>query len=282
MNLYTIPGSIILVLLIFIVIGGALLNKVKNIPGFYKTLIGVVVLNLILTTITPEWSLLNLVSLERISSTNQAAKDLWGIRGQIGDIMSGHFAALAFIALLITIDQMKQSLQKQKDAIKIQEDYFKKQEYENHFFRLYDEFINAKKNIDDKKIFESYNDAIRDENITNIKNFKTSIYTQRDYPKSFFNLLEFIMNYIDNNVTDKYKYEFLIKNRLSNVDLIYIALHDICNNNNINILLNKLHIFENLDVDDDEIIQPIILLIDYDPLQYKLQKYKFSELEDEG
>lgn len=58
--------------------------------------------------------------------TNSVA-DKWAIRGQIGDIMSGHFSALAFLAVALSIvyqieanKQMRESIEKQENAIKLQ------------------------------------------------------------------------------------------------------------------------------------------------------------------
>lgn len=51
--------------------------------------------------------------------------DKWAIRGQIGDIMSGHFSALAFLAVALSIvyqieanKQMRESIEKQENALK--------------------------------------------------------------------------------------------------------------------------------------------------------------------
>ncbi|MCG3670729.1 hypothetical protein L5F33_10670 [Aliarcobacter butzleri] len=53
--------------------------------------------------------------------------DKWAIRGQIGDIMSGHFSALAFLAVALSIiyqieanKQMRESIKKQENAIELQ------------------------------------------------------------------------------------------------------------------------------------------------------------------
>ena len=52
------------------------------------------------------------------------AIDKWAIRGQIGDIMSGHFSALAFLAVALSIiyqseanQQMRKSIDKQEEAL---------------------------------------------------------------------------------------------------------------------------------------------------------------------
>lgn len=53
--------------------------------------------------------------------------DTWALRGQIGDILSGHFSALAFLAVALSIilqnqanKQMRESIDKQEKAIKLQ------------------------------------------------------------------------------------------------------------------------------------------------------------------
>lgn len=105
-------------LLVFVVLGGALINQIKNIPSIYKFLIYIILLNLLLTILSPKISLFSLLAYESIGTNNPI--DFWSIRGQIGDLLAGHFAALAFIGLLINITQMKTSLEKQDKAIKIQ------------------------------------------------------------------------------------------------------------------------------------------------------------------
>ena len=45
------------------------------------------------------------------------------------------------------------------------------------------------------------------------------------------------------------------------VDLVYIALHDVCENDNyFSKIFKELDIYENFDTDDSEILQEIILL----------------------
>lgn len=62
------------------------------------------------------------------------AIDLWAIRGQIGDIMSGHFSALAFLAVALSIiyqseanEQMRESIDKQEKAIQQQDTSIERQ-----------------------------------------------------------------------------------------------------------------------------------------------------------
>jgi len=65
----------------------------------------------------------------------------WAVRGQIGDILAGHFSALAFFAIALSIyfqsegnnklqksiEQQEDSINQQKDALKIQSDALKAQ-----------------------------------------------------------------------------------------------------------------------------------------------------------
>ncbi len=265
-------GFQVLTVLVFIIIGGALINQIKNIPVGYRFIIIVILLNLLLTSISPTWSILNIFSLDNM--INKTSTDYWSIRGQIGDVLSGHFAALAFIALLITISKMQESITKQDEAIKMQQKYIKKQEFENHFFKLYDEFELELKYIKKEAIFESYSHQIGNDKITNIEKFKEWIYLRKNYPKSYFNLLNFALKYIYENQKDDNTYKFLIKNKLSNLDLTYIALHDICrDDNNFSTLLKELDIYEDFDIEDDDIINEILLLKDYSSLKNKLKIY---------
>jgi len=262
----------VLTVLVFIVIGGALINQIKNIPIGYRFIIIIILLNLLLTSISPTWSILNIFSLDNM--INKTSTDYWSIRGQIGDVLSGHFAALAFIALLISISKMQESITKQDEAIKMQQKYIKKQEFENHFFKLYDEFELELKYIKKEGIFKKYSHQIRDIEITNIKKFNEYIYLGKNYPKSYFNLLIFVLKYIYENQKDNNTYKFLIKNKLSNLDLTYIALHDMCkNDNNFSTLLKELDIYEDFNIEDDDIINEIPLLKDYSLLENKLKKY---------
>lgn len=57
-----------------------------------------------------------------LSSISNNSSEAWAIRGQIGDILSGHFSALAFLAVVYTIllqqaqnKQMQNSIKKQEE-----------------------------------------------------------------------------------------------------------------------------------------------------------------------
>ncbi len=149
-----------------------------------------------------------------------------------------------------------------------QKEYFKKQEFENHFFKLYDEFKLEQENIHQSKIFEQYNNQVHDDNITNLNVYKEWVFSRIDYPKSYFNLLEFLLAYIHKNQQIG-QYNFFIKNKLSNLDLAYIALNDMCVKKNN--LPMQLDIYEHFDKEDDDIIDLIFILKDYPPLKKQIE-----------
>ncbi len=185
----------------------------------------------------------------------------WGAFGDyVGGILN---PAIAFFVFYYVIKNYES-----------QKEYFRKQEFENHFFKLYDEFKLEQESIHQSKIFEQYNKLIHDDNISEIKPYKEWIYSRGDYPKGYFNLLEFLLKYIHENDKNDTKYIFLIKNKLSNLDLAYIALHDMCkDDNSFSKLLNDLDIYEYFDIEDDDIIDKILLLKDYPLLKDELKRY---------
>ncbi len=89
--------------------------------------------NLVWTVVSVETSL-PLKWSHSIIENNATVSDKWAIRGQIGDIMSGHFAALAFLGVALSIflqvegnKQMRESIEKQERAIKQQKVSIEKQ-----------------------------------------------------------------------------------------------------------------------------------------------------------
>jgi hypothetical protein len=96
-----------------------------------KILIGLLVLAMILLGINLFWTIGYLdsspiLSLSKgiIAQETDDIKDTWALRGQIGDIMSGHFSALAFLAVALSItfqyqanNQMKESIDKQEESL---------------------------------------------------------------------------------------------------------------------------------------------------------------------
>jgi hypothetical protein len=87
-------------------------NK-KNFLVIGLVILGVVVLaNLILTLNNPYFTFVNLFNNE-----NNTNNELWAMRGQIGDVLSGHFTALAFIGLLISLQYQRKSIEQMSIAI---------------------------------------------------------------------------------------------------------------------------------------------------------------------
>ena len=95
------------------------MNQMKGIYPIFKISIFLIGLNFLLTIIIPEYTIINLFTSEDFKPATTA--EYWSVRGQIGNLLAGHFTALAFIGLLITIIQMKDSLSKQDKAIEIQQ-----------------------------------------------------------------------------------------------------------------------------------------------------------------
>jgi len=128
---------------------------------------------------------------------------IWGAFGDyIGGILNPVIAFFVFYYVVKNYESQKE--------------YFKKQEFENHFFKLYDEFKLEQENIHQSKIFEQYNNQVHDDNITNLNTYKKWVYSKIDYPKSYFNLLEFLLAYIHENQQIE-QYNFFIKNKLFTV-----------------------------------------------------------------
>lgn len=112
-------GNVIVTILL-IVITFVLVFKMLKTNVWYKILISLIISNLIITILTPMFSLLNILTIDDIH-INLSASDYWAIRGQMGDMLAGHFTALAFVGLLISIQQMQQSIQKQDEALRKQD-----------------------------------------------------------------------------------------------------------------------------------------------------------------
>lgn len=84
--------------------------------------------NLIWTAVfvetAPLYWLSSIINADINSTLATPAIDKWAIRGQIGDVMSGHFSALAFLAVALSIiyqseanQQMRVSIDKQEEAL---------------------------------------------------------------------------------------------------------------------------------------------------------------------
>lgn len=98
-----------------------------------KIFIFILLLNLLATVLGIEYSPFYWLSnftydslpLVQNDIMTNSVTDKWAIRGQIGDIMSGHFSALAFLAVALSIvyqieanKQMRESIEKQENALK--------------------------------------------------------------------------------------------------------------------------------------------------------------------
>ncbi len=194
-------------------------------------------------------------------------QSIWGAFGDyIGGILNPVIAFFVFYYVVKNYESQKK--------------YFKKQEFENHFFKLYDEFKLEQENIHQIKIFEQYNKQISEDNITEVEEYIEWIYSRSDYPKAYFNLLEFLLTYIYENKQIE-QYIFFIKNKFSNLDLAYIALHDISTNHEIlSKILKKSNIYEHFDVDDDDVVWSILIFKDYSLLSDKLHEIASTEKKD--
>ena len=170
---------------VFLTLGMSFIYPIKEIDKPYKVIIFLILLNLLLTIFSPNFSLINLLSLEsNLVIKENSTSEFWAMRGQIGDLIAGHFTALAFIGILINITQMRRSLDKQDEAIKIQQKemqnqqdemrattkslelqakLIEKQNFENTFFKMLDLYINIQNNIrfkdNDKKIEKNGDEA---------------------------------------------------------------------------------------------------------------------------
>lgn len=184
-------------------------------------------------------------------------QEVWGAFGDyIGGLLNPLIAFLVFYYVIKNYES--------------QQEYFKKQEFENHFFKLYDELKYEVDTLQKSDILEQYNKQIETGNIIDIKQYKEFIYKRSDYPNSYFNLLKFILVYTSENKEIK-DYSFLIKNKLSNLDLLYLALHDISQENNeLNKVLKELNIFEFINLGKKEIPNQDYLFEKYDLLKDKL------------
>lgn len=299
-------GFQIVVLMIYIIIGGAIIMQIKNVDGFYKFAIYIILLNLILTILTPNMSIFNLLAYDDIKFN---IKDNWSIRGQIGDLLSGHFTALAFIGLMLTISQMNKALKQQDEAILIQKQemnkQFKemyKQSFENKFFQMLNLFT---KNIETltvkidgkqykgneifeplKKDFEKkIQHRISMDQYEKIKTSKFNhfinefIQFNNHYDTSFkyyfLNLFQ-LLNYIDTDIPNKddaKKYTNILRAQLSKNELILLAYNAIgvqsFTTNKYQELVEKYEFFEHLTYDDFHTNSYIIEVIDSILKKYK-------------
>lgn len=86
-----------------------------------------IIFTILLIVINLFWTIISLETAPLIKWSEEILTcntDQWALRGQIGDIMSGHFSALAFLAVALSIffqyeanKQMRESIDKQETAI---------------------------------------------------------------------------------------------------------------------------------------------------------------------
>lgn len=308
----------VVILLVYIVIGSAMINQIKNINGFYKLSIFMVLLNLILTILTPNMSLFNLIAYDEIKF-NITDKDYWSIRGQMGDLLAGHFTALAFIGLMLTINQMSKALEQQNDAISIQKQemdkQFKemnKQSFENKFFQMLSLFNNniqtLQVNIDGtdynkKDIFkplkETFELMMQNDYLSDVSNscvkknkfvyFEEQFISFNDFYDTtvkyyFLNLFQ-ILNYIDTDIPNKEnakKYTNILRAQLSKNELLLLAYNAIgvqhFTTNDYQKLVEKYEFFEHLSFDDFHENTSILEMVD--SVLYKYHEDAFGDNTD--
>ena len=240
-------------IILTIIISIAIMNdKNKNITKIYKTIAILIFSNLLLSILSPEYSLLNLLSFDTIDKT-KLETDLWSIRGQIGDILSGHFTALAFIGLLFSLDKQSKSIiqmqksinqnsntmllqnksiKQQSEALSLQIEEFKQQTivFENQA----EELSNQRKEMEVSKLyrqFEFYYSQLED-----LK--KNTIYYKKDEKHKNFN----------NLISDMKSHEncFINENDLSIILDYYNFIHTEIKNIQYKDIKNDLNKYFNL------------------------------------
>lgn len=105
--------------------------------------------NLVWTVTSLDSSIIYLVSASIDNNASELIKDFkdsWAIRGQIGDVLSGHFSALAFLAVAFSVIIQNEANKQTRESIKKQEERSFIENMNNRLNRYYD--------ILDKKILE--------------------------------------------------------------------------------------------------------------------------------
>ncbi|WP_310442297.1 putative phage abortive infection protein [Sulfurimonas sp.] len=183
--------------LILIVIALFNNNSTLNLNKIYKITAFIIIINFLLSILTPNASIVSILDVNQTSYSNN-----WETRGQIGDFIAGHFTALAFIGLLISITQMQNGLKKQDEAINIQRDEMRLQREEMKLQR--------------EEMKESTKSLM----------LQAKLYEKQNFETTFFQLLKLYIDIVDNiqhnNITkpvitnkkeaiSKYMSEFLQK-----------------------------------------------------------------------
>lgn len=137
-----------------------------------------------------------------------------------------------------------------------QQNYFKSQEFENHFFNLFDNFKTQREEWKIKDTFNQFNKRINNENIVTVNLYRENIYNNNFYPHEYFDFFIYILNYINKHQNIEINnFIKIIKYNLSNEELLFIALHTIINNKETYYeIVRKFDILEYLkivDIDDE-------------------------------
>jgi len=265
--------------------------------GFFILLIIIVIFNLGFTIQSPSKSLFALVSpttiavtdinvassnIDEINEANQKESEyLWAIRGQIGDLLAGHFTVLAVIGLLFTILQMRKSLKKQDELLESQEAVYQKQSFENTFFQLLTVYQNqlngieievidlygvnkeakiknivrGKKAIDE--LFNQFQYQVKEEKITHkilIKAYKDLMGRHHSDLQSYFRTLYRVLKFIDEyddkyDQIDKIFYTNLLRGQLSFDEVFFIFINGLTEDGHkFKILIEKYSLLEHLTV----------------------------------
>lgn len=165
-------------------------------------------------------------------------KNEWGA---FGDYMGGLLNPL--IALFVFYYIVK--------SYESQKEYFKKQEFENHFVKLFDNFKIQREEWKTKDTFNHFNKRINNETIGTINLYKENIYNNNFYPLEYFNFFIYILKYLDKHKSiQNTNFIAIIKYNLSNEELLFIALHCIINKDSIYYeLIKKYNILEYLKIE---------------------------------
>ena len=218
---------IVVIVLIFTILA-FLRKKNTNPSNIYKFIFGIVLINLILTIINPAYSFINMLSFDSIehqsffdtlnTPNNKLNIDYWSIRGQIGDVLSGHFTALAFIGLLASLELQRESIKQIENtillntrAINLQKEEIKNQKIEleitkiHNEFRFYYEELNI---LNNNLVYftNTYNKGFH--NL--LSDFKITIaFVEIDKLKNILDYYQFIFNQINNIKEESIKINFL-------------------------------------------------------------------------
>lgn len=185
---------IIMVIVIIIITLSLLRKKNVNPLPLYKFIFALIFFNLILTILNPGYSFVNMLSFDEIvhksifeqlnNPNNEENKTFWEIRGQIGDVLSGHFTALAFIGLLWSLQLQRESIKQMQESINQNTDVIKLQ---NKSILMQKEEVNKQtKELELSKIYKQM-----EFNYTQLEQLKNSVdyFSENEEKKGFDNLI---------------------------------------------------------------------------------------------